>query len=112
MLWLEAAGTEGILYSDNLNGDTLRFKASVALKAIQILTKLLQVKTGRKKKRQFHYSEIKITLLSATHNLILSILRRFIKTTPSFMKHRLQHSERKKKSKRKKQSLVYFLYRV
>ena len=28
------------------------------------------------------------------------------------MKHRLQHSERKKKSKRKKQSLVYFLYRV
>ena len=51
MLWLEAAGTEGILYSDNLNGDTLRFKASVALKAIQILTKLLQVKTGRKKKK-------------------------------------------------------------
>lgn len=38
-------GSEGILYSDNPDGDTLWFKANVPLKAIQISTKLFQAKT-------------------------------------------------------------------
>lgn len=38
-------GREGILYSDNPDGDTLWFKANVPLTAIQISTKLFQVKT-------------------------------------------------------------------
>lgn len=38
-------GREGILYSDNPDGDILWFKANVPLKAIQISRKLFQVKT-------------------------------------------------------------------
>lgn len=38
-------GREEILYSSNPDGDILWFKANVPLKAIQISTKLFQVKT-------------------------------------------------------------------
>ena len=46
LFWLGwGAGKEGILYSDNPDGDILWFKANVPLKAIQISRKLFQVKT-------------------------------------------------------------------
>ena len=38
-------GEKGFLYSDNPDGDILWFKANVPLTAIQIPTKLFQVKT-------------------------------------------------------------------
>ena len=108
LLWSGAAGTEGVLYSDHLNGDTSRFKV-LHWKQFKYWQKYFRLKQG-KKKRQCHYAEIKITWLNATQSLISSILRRFTKITPNFMKRRLQTSERKRKSERKKQSLVYFLY--